>query len=84
MKWIAFSFVLGFLLLFVRVPEAVPAGEGGLDEIVKQIEKRYDVPGFTSDFHQISTIKAMDIADEAMVYYYFRQYFLPFRITLLP
>jgi outer membrane lipoprotein carrier protein len=56
---------LGFLLLFVRVPQAAPAGEGGLDEIVKQVEKRYDVPGFTSDFHQISTIKAMDIADEA-------------------
>ena len=65
MKLIACSFVLGFLLLFVRVPEAAPAGEGGLDEIVKQVEKRYDVPGFTSDFHQISTIKAMDIADEA-------------------
>ena len=65
MKLLACSFVLGFLLLFVRVPQAAPAGEGGLDEIVKQVEKRYDVPGFTSDFHQISTIKAMDIADEA-------------------
>ncbi len=65
MKLIACSFVLGFLLLFVRVPEAVPAGEGGLDEIVKHLERRYDVPGFTSDFHQISTIKAMNIADEA-------------------
>ena len=38
---------------------------GRLDKIVKQVEKRYDVPGFTADFHQISTIKAMDIADQA-------------------
>jgi outer membrane lipoprotein carrier protein len=65
MKLLACSFVLGFLLLFFGVPQAATAGEGGLDEIVKQVEKRYDVPGFTSDFHQISTIKAMDIADEA-------------------
>jgi outer membrane lipoprotein carrier protein len=65
MKLLACSFVLGFLLLFFGVPQATTAGEGGLDEIVKQVEKRYDVPGFTSDFHQISTIKAMDIADEA-------------------
>lgn len=65
MKVLTRCFVLGFLLIFVRVPDAVPAGEGGLEEIVRQIEKRYDVPGFTADFHQISTIKAMDIADEA-------------------
>jgi outer membrane lipoprotein carrier protein len=65
MKLLACSFVLGFLLLFFGVPQAATVGEGGLDEIVKQVEKRYDVPGFTSDFHQISTIKAMDIADEA-------------------
>jgi len=65
MKLLTRCVVLGFLLLFVRVPDAAPAGEGGLDEIVKQVEKRYDVPGFTADFHQISTIKAMDIADEA-------------------
>jgi outer membrane lipoprotein carrier protein len=65
MKLLACSFVLGFLLLFFRVPQAATAAESGLDDIVKQVEKRYDVPGFTSDFHQISTIKAMDIADEA-------------------
>jgi outer membrane lipoprotein carrier protein len=65
MKVLTRCVVLGFLLLFVRVPDAAPAGEGGLDEIVKQVEKRYDVPGFTADFHQISTIKAMDIADQA-------------------
>jgi outer membrane lipoprotein carrier protein len=65
MKVLTRCVVLGFLLLFVRVPDATPAGDGGLDEIVKQVEKRYDVTGFTADFHQISTIKAMDIADEA-------------------
>jgi outer membrane lipoprotein carrier protein len=65
MNLIARCVVLGFLLLFVKVPDAAPAGEAGLDDIVKQVEKRYDVPGFTADFHQVSTIKAMDIADEA-------------------
>ena len=65
MKVLTRCIVLGFLLFFIRVADAAPAGDGGLDEIVKQVEKRYDVPGFTADFHQISTIKAMDIADEA-------------------
>jgi outer membrane lipoprotein carrier protein len=73
MKVLTRCFVLGFLLLIVRVPDAAKAGEGGLDEIVKQVEKRYDVPGFTADFHQISIIKAMDITDEATGKMYVRK-----------
>lgn len=36
-----------------------------LEKIIEQVEIRYDVPGFTADFRQVSTIKAMAIADEA-------------------
>jgi len=36
-----------------------------MEKIIEQIERRYDVLGFTADFHQVSTIKAMDITDEA-------------------
>lgn len=36
-----------------------------LAEIIRRIEQRYDVPGFSAAFHQRSTIKAMDISDEA-------------------
>ena len=36
-----------------------------LTEIVSKVEQRYDVAGFSAAFHQISTIKAMDISDEA-------------------
>ncbi len=37
----------------------------GLTEIISRVEQRYDVPGFSAAFHQLSTIKAMDISDEA-------------------
>jgi outer membrane lipoprotein carrier protein len=36
-----------------------------LDEIITHVEKRYSVPGFTAQFSQTSTIKAMDITDTA-------------------
>lgn len=36
-----------------------------LSEIISRVEQRYDVPGFSAGFHQLSTIKAMDISDEA-------------------
>jgi outer membrane lipoprotein carrier protein len=39
--------------------------ELSLTEIISRVEQRYDVPGFSAAFHQLSTIKAMDIADEA-------------------
>jgi outer membrane lipoprotein carrier protein len=36
-----------------------------LTEIISSVEQRYDVSGFSAAFHQLSTIKAMDISDEA-------------------
>ena len=36
-----------------------------LTEIINRVEQRYDVPGFRAAFHQLSTVKAMDISDEA-------------------
>lgn len=36
-----------------------------LSQIIDRIENQYDVPGFTASFFQLSTIKAMDISDEA-------------------
>ncbi len=53
------------LLFFCGVSFAAPAGGGGLEEVIAQVEKRYDVSGFSADFHQVSTIKAMEISDEA-------------------
>jgi outer membrane lipoprotein carrier protein len=44
-----------------------------LSQIVSQIETRYDVPGFTADFHQVSTVKALDIRDEATGKMYVRR-----------
>jgi outer membrane lipoprotein carrier protein len=39
--------------------------EPDLQTVIAGVEARYDVPGFTADFYQISTIKAMQISDEA-------------------
>lgn len=39
--------------------------ELSLTEIINRVEEHYDVPGFMAHFHQLSTIKAMDISDEA-------------------
>jgi len=36
-----------------------------LDEIMDRVEKHYAVPGFSADFYQTSTIKAMEITDSA-------------------
>lgn len=36
-----------------------------LNQIIDRVENQYDVPGFTAGFFQLSTIKAMDISDEA-------------------
>jgi outer membrane lipoprotein carrier protein len=36
-----------------------------LDEIITHVEKRYSVAGFSAQFSQTSTIKAMDITDSA-------------------
>lgn len=60
--------LLGCALLAALIlsgPGEALSASAGLDEIVAKIENRYDVPGFTADFHQVSTIKAMNVADEA-------------------
>ena len=44
-----------------------------LDDIVKRIENRYDVSGFSADFFQVSTIKAMEITDTASGKAFFKQ-----------
>lgn len=36
-----------------------------LDDIIKRVEKRYAVAGFSAHFFQVSTIKAMEITDTA-------------------
>ncbi|MFZ0132886.1 MAG: outer membrane lipoprotein carrier protein LolA, partial [Desulfobacterales bacterium] len=57
--------VLTAFIFFCSLPPAALAGEDGLEEVIAQVEKRYDVLGFSADFHQVSTIKAMEISDEA-------------------
>ena len=41
------------------------SSELSLDDIIKKIEKRYAVPGFSAHFSQTSTLKAMEITDSA-------------------
>jgi outer membrane lipoprotein carrier protein len=53
------------LMLFAGRSGPVAGAELPLNEIISRVEARYDVAGFTANFHQISTIKAMDISDEA-------------------
>jgi outer membrane lipoprotein carrier protein len=63
-------FILAPLFLTLSLPAAQSAA---IDRIVAQIEKRYNVPGFMADFYQLSTIKAMDISDEAAGKMYVRK-----------
>ena len=69
MKWSIRCVVLVLVLIGLNRADVTTADATGaadsLEKLIEQIERRYDVPGFTADFHQISTIKAMDIADEA-------------------
>jgi outer membrane lipoprotein carrier protein len=44
-----------------------------LDEIITHVEKRYSVSGFSAQFFQTSTIKAMDITDTASGTAYFKR-----------
>jgi outer membrane lipoprotein carrier protein len=68
--------VFGCLLIGpTAVSRAVGAATAGLplDQLVQNVEERYEVPGFTADFHQVSTIKAMEITDEATGKMYVRR-----------
>jgi outer membrane lipoprotein carrier protein len=44
-----------------------------LDKVIGGVEKRYQASGFTADFDQTSTIKAMDISDYAAGRVYFKR-----------
>lgn len=69
--------VLLFLFLFFDGQMALPsnlssktattsdASRLSLDEVIKKVEKHYSVSGFTANFYQTSSIKAMEITDNA-------------------
>ena len=59
--------------IFLALTNPAPGQEPALNEIVRNIEIRYEIPGFTADFHQVSTIKAMEIEDEARGKMYVRR-----------
>jgi len=66
---VAFSFFFGSAELCQNVsaqpPLPVEDSRLSLDDIMGKIEKRYAVPGFSADFFQTSTLKAMEITDSA-------------------
>ncbi len=66
-NWIARSLVATLALLLTMVPPA--ASQGDMDPLVAQIldrvEARYTRAAFTARFHLTSTLKAMQITDEA-------------------
>ena len=67
-KWLmALVVMLFFLLLTAAATPDAHAAEVSLtlDEILNRVEKRYSGEGFTADFLQESTIKAMKITDFA-------------------
>jgi outer membrane lipoprotein carrier protein len=69
--WLVFVFLFfcGSAELFQNVsaqpPSRVEDSRLSLDDIIGKIEKRYSVPGFSAQFFQTSTIKAMEITDSA-------------------
>ena len=65
MRHVMMVLVLLSLNLATITPPDTAEASDDLEKLIEKIERRYDVPGFTADFHQVSTIKAMDISDEA-------------------
>jgi len=75
MRYYKILFLLLFLFFIGQIVSAyqLPAKTASmpddlslsLDEIIAHVEKRYSVSGFSAQFFQTSTIKAMDIADTA-------------------
>jgi outer membrane lipoprotein carrier protein len=69
--------LIGWLLISLAMPAALPAAETtsqadqpgtlslSVDQILDEVEKVYTAAGFSADFVQASTIKAMDITDAA-------------------
>ena len=71
-----FSFLIFILLIFggqltlasdvsSKTPPVPDASRLSLDEVLKKVEKHYSVSGFTANFSQTSSIKAMEITDSA-------------------
>jgi len=71
-----FSFLFIMLLFFVgqaafasdlssKTASKPDASRLSLDEVIQKVEKHYSVSGFTADFSQTSSIKAMEITDSA-------------------
>ncbi|MFZ7126634.1 MAG: LolA family protein [Desulfobacterales bacterium] len=62
--------VLSFILIAViwisgGTLAASAAAEGDVDAVLDRVEERYSGKAFTAGFVQVSTVKAMDITDEA-------------------
>ena len=62
MKSILAGVLAGVLLLF---PGMGIAGDPSLDAIMTRLEARYNTPGVCADFHQESTLKALEVTDTA-------------------
>jgi len=71
-----FSFLFSMLLFFAgqvafasdlssKTASNPDASRLSLDEVIQKVEKHYSVSGFTADFSQTSSIKAMEITDSA-------------------
>ncbi len=71
-----FSFLFIMLLFFAgqttlasdlssKTASVPDASRLSLDEVINKVEKHYSVSGFTANFSQISSIKAMEITDSA-------------------
>jgi outer membrane lipoprotein carrier protein len=71
-----FSFLFIMLLFFAgqvafasdlssKTASNPDASRLSLDEVIQKVEKHYSVSGFTADFSQTSSIKAMEITDSA-------------------
>ena len=83
---IRFSRILFLILVLFFNGQMAPASQSpsktsskpvdlslSLDEIISRIEKHYSVPGFSAEFSQTSTIKAMDITDTASGIAFFKR-----------
>ena len=64
--------IFGFTSQIVLSPESASATDSNapdsqlsLDKIIAKVEEIYDVPGFSAQFVQESTVKAMEITDHA-------------------
>ena len=69
---IALILVIGFSSQMAFSQESASAADSknpklelSLDKIIEEVEKTYDVPGFSAQFVQESTVKAMELTDFA-------------------